>query len=263
MPTSVTRGFWSGNSSWSVASISASSLMTSTGGAFRRSASSLSPPSPSIAWTCSVRLRVSGLYWRVMTRTIAAVVGSISTMPPLSRRGEPGKPVTEALLLARPRRPAREWSPSSRHHLVHGGGDGLPPGAGPGGRGGGHRRAENGHGASRQGDARVAVRVGQQTAEFRRQGTPERRHLLAGHGNAVEDEPLDPDVDHHEATPAGSGQRNSASFTGRPSFPNSVRIASKITGMVIGVPPFAATKAALTAMLWMLPPARLNEARCS
>ena len=36
-------GFWSGNSSWSVASISASSLIVSTGGPFSRSASERSP----------------------------------------------------------------------------------------------------------------------------------------------------------------------------------------------------------------------------
>ncbi len=40
-----------------------------------------------------VRLSVSGLYCSAMMRTTAEVVGSISTMPPLSRRGEPGKVV--------------------------------------------------------------------------------------------------------------------------------------------------------------------------
>src|SRR6266567_386423 len=90
-PSCTVRWFRAGNSSWSVASISASSLMVSTGGPFSRSASSLSPPSGPAPWTWSVRVSVSGLYCRTTTRCRADVSGSSRTIPPFNTRGVPGK----------------------------------------------------------------------------------------------------------------------------------------------------------------------------
>ena len=55
-----------GVSSWSVASISASSLFVSCGGPFSRSASSRSPGSWPMPCGCSVRVSVSGLYWNAI-----------------------------------------------------------------------------------------------------------------------------------------------------------------------------------------------------
>ena len=53
-------------SSWSVASISTSSLIVSIGAPLSRSCSERSPPSaPICAW--SVRVSVSGLYWKTIT----------------------------------------------------------------------------------------------------------------------------------------------------------------------------------------------------
>ena len=77
-----------GNSSWSVASSSASSLMVSTAGPRSRSASTRTPSCPpGIAWICSVRDSESGLYCSAMTLFTTEVSGSIVTMPPLTRRG--------------------------------------------------------------------------------------------------------------------------------------------------------------------------------
>src|SRR5690242_2083083 len=91
MPDSATPPFCSGNSSWSVASISTSSFSVSTGGPFRRSTSERSPPSALTACTCSERVSESGLYCSAITRSTAELAASISTMPPLRMRGEPGK----------------------------------------------------------------------------------------------------------------------------------------------------------------------------
>src|SRR6185312_2361476 len=91
MPDSVTPPFCSGNSSWSVASISASSFSVSTGGPFKRNTSERSPPSALTACTCNERVSESGLYCSAITRSTAELAASISTMPPLRMRGEPGK----------------------------------------------------------------------------------------------------------------------------------------------------------------------------
>ena len=84
-------------SSESVASISASTLIVSMGGPFRRSASSMSPDSCPAARICSERVSVSGLYCRAMMRSTPPLAASISTRPPRSSRGEPGN-----ALIARP-----------------------------------------------------------------------------------------------------------------------------------------------------------------
>src|SRR5262245_51935012 len=76
-------------SSWSAASISASSLMVSTGAPLRRSGSAFSPPSPPVVCASSVRERVSGLYWKATT--LGCGLGrSKVTSAPLSSRGEFG-----------------------------------------------------------------------------------------------------------------------------------------------------------------------------
>jgi hypothetical protein len=62
MPYLTVFWFWSGNSSWSVASISASTLKVSVGGPLSLSASLRSAFSLPIPLTWSVRVRVSGLY---------------------------------------------------------------------------------------------------------------------------------------------------------------------------------------------------------
>src|SRR5215469_9244832 len=80
----------SATSSWSEASISASTLMVSTGGPLRRSASIRSPLSGPTPLIWRLRVSVSGLYCKLITRRTAPVVGSSSTMPPFKSRGDPG-----------------------------------------------------------------------------------------------------------------------------------------------------------------------------
>lgn len=82
-----------------MASISASTLMVSTGGPLSRSASERSPLSPPTPFTCKLREMVSGFYCKAMIRCTAEVVGSISTMPPLRSLGELGKVVMDSLTL--------------------------------------------------------------------------------------------------------------------------------------------------------------------
>lgn len=48
-------------------------------------------PSPPIPWTCKVRLRLSELYCKAIIRSTWEVPGSIRTMPPRIKQGEPGK----------------------------------------------------------------------------------------------------------------------------------------------------------------------------
>src|SRR5205809_1128120 len=93
MPVSTVARCWSGNSSWSAASISASSLIVSTAGPLKRKGSERCPVSPVAAWICSERDKVSGLYCSEMIRSTRADTGSISTSPPFSTRGELGKVV--------------------------------------------------------------------------------------------------------------------------------------------------------------------------
>src|SRR5437588_6117384 len=66
--------------------------MVSTAGPFRRSTSERSPLSAT-PWICKVRVRVSGLYCSVITRSTAPEVGSTCTRPPRTSFGEPGKGV--------------------------------------------------------------------------------------------------------------------------------------------------------------------------
>ena len=67
MPSSTASRCWLGDSSWSVASISASSLKVSIAGPFSRSASERSPPSPPTLWAWKLRDSVSGLYCSEIT----------------------------------------------------------------------------------------------------------------------------------------------------------------------------------------------------
>src|SRR5215831_14793723 len=99
-------------SSWSTASISASSLKVSTGGPLSRSASERSADSPK-AWICRVRETVSGLYWRAITVRTAPESGSTSTRPPLRTRGEPGNVVITRLLGTLRRHPDVARHPTS------------------------------------------------------------------------------------------------------------------------------------------------------
>src|SRR5262249_45465926 len=96
-----------GNSSWSVASSSASILIVSTAGPRSRSASTRVPScAPCTAWIWSVRLSESGLYCSAITPFTTDVSTSRVTMPPLTRRGGLGKPDMRPLgsLYARNRR---------------------------------------------------------------------------------------------------------------------------------------------------------------
>src|SRR5580692_8069559 len=95
MPTAI--AWASAISSWSVASISASSLIVSTAGPLRRSASERSAVSPPTDFACSVREMESGLYCSVITRRIVPEAGSASTRPPLSNLGDLGKVEVMAL----------------------------------------------------------------------------------------------------------------------------------------------------------------------
>src|SRR5215468_3863169 len=78
-------------SSWSTASISTSTLMVSSGGPVRRSASERAP-SPPGARGLIVRVSVSGLYWNTITDG-TGLVGLTPTMAPFRTRGELGKVV--------------------------------------------------------------------------------------------------------------------------------------------------------------------------
>src|SRR5436189_6339811 len=69
-----------------------SSFTVSSGGPFTRSASLLSPSGPDVR-ARSVRVRVSGLYWKTI-RPAAGSSGFTATIAPLRSFGEPGKPVT-------------------------------------------------------------------------------------------------------------------------------------------------------------------------
>src|SRR6266511_672337 len=79
MPSVSVSG--SSRSSWSVASISTSSLNVSTGAPLSRIASVRSPPCPPDACACSVRVSVSGLYWKT-TMLASGLNGSMPTMAP-------------------------------------------------------------------------------------------------------------------------------------------------------------------------------------
>src|ERR1051325_11732773 len=86
MPVEVVRP--SPFSSWSVASISTSRLMVSTGAPFSRVTSERAPDSPAFC-ACKVRVTVSGLYWK--TTTLAnGLKMSKPTIAPLMTRGLPG-----------------------------------------------------------------------------------------------------------------------------------------------------------------------------
>src|SRR5262249_52699636 len=85
--------------------------------------------------------------------------------------------------------------------------------------------------------------------------------LQRRHRETVEDQPLDVQIDVHFFASTGSSQRNVASSIGFSSARNSVRAASRTSGMVTGEPVCAARKAALSTILLMLPPARLSLAR--
>src|SRR5215216_1936475 len=98
----------SSRSSWSVASISTSTLIVSTGGPFSRSCSERSPPSAPICG-CSVRDSVSGLYWNRVTLA-TGLSGSMPTIAPRIVR-----PVGRGLVLMRP--PELSWHPPSRTPL--------------------------------------------------------------------------------------------------------------------------------------------------
>src|SRR2546425_7344270 len=87
MPMPVVMG--STASSWSVASISTSSLMFSTGAPRSRRTSERSVSSPPVACACSVRVSVSGLYWNTMTLA-SGLNGSSPTRAPLRKRGPNG-----------------------------------------------------------------------------------------------------------------------------------------------------------------------------
>src|SRR6266545_5869983 len=79
MPSVSVSG--SSRSSWSVASISTSSLNVSTGAPLSRIASVRSPPCPPDACACSVRVSVSGLYWKT-TMLASGLNGSMPTIAP-------------------------------------------------------------------------------------------------------------------------------------------------------------------------------------
>ena len=77
-----------GVSSASVASISASSLIVSCGGAVSRSASSRSPGSGPMPCGTSVRVSVSGLYWNETTFSSRPETGFEQDQP---AAGQPGR----------------------------------------------------------------------------------------------------------------------------------------------------------------------------
>src|SRR5262245_22460214 len=89
------------------------------------------------------------------------------------------------------------------------------------------------------------------------------RSLKSRDRQPLQHQPLDMQVNlhRHPFTSTGSSQRKSASLIGFSSFRNSLRAASRMSGMVTGEPARTARKAALSAMLWTLPPVRLSRAR--
>src|ERR1044071_4684670 len=99
MPSVVASG--SRCSSWSVASISTVSRISSIGAPRSRSASDRSPPAPLLVSGCRVRVRLSGLYWKTITLA-SGLIGSMPTIAPLTRRGEPGKVVIASSLVKSP-----------------------------------------------------------------------------------------------------------------------------------------------------------------
>jgi len=100
MPKFTAVALLSGNSSWSVASISASSLMLSIAGPLSRNGCerslALSPPVPC---TCSERDSASGLYCSEIMRFTCDVVASSTTRPPLRSLGLPGNELMGASAL--------------------------------------------------------------------------------------------------------------------------------------------------------------------
>src|SRR5262245_41532745 len=86
------------------------------------------------------------------------------------------------------------------------------------------------------------------------------RRRVGGHGQPVEDQPLDVEPDLHARAPVAAGHRKSASLMGRSSLRSSARAPSSTRGIGTGGPPLAARKAALSATLWMCPPVRLRRA---
>ena len=76
MPSATASGFASGSSSWSVASISASSLIVSIAGALQpQRLRAVAAAARAVACTCSVRVSVSGLYCSAITRSTVPVSG--------------------------------------------------------------------------------------------------------------------------------------------------------------------------------------------
>src|SRR5439155_22288927 len=70
----------------------------------------------------------------------------------------------------------------------------------------------------------------------------------------------DPNSDDHAAAPSAASTWKSASLIGFSSFRNSIRAASSTIGIVTAEADAAARKAALSAMLWILPPVKFNWA---
>src|SRR5437763_3152348 len=104
----------------------------------------------------------------------------------------------------------------------------------------------------------------EQAREFPFGGGAHEQVLAGPESEAFEDESFDVQIHVHATrTSGGSRQRKSASLIGRSSLRNSVRAASSTTGIVTGRAARAARKAALSAMLWMLPPVRFSRASLS
>src|SRR6266853_3610283 len=85
----VASAFLEAASSWSVASISTSTLIVSIGAPLSRSTSPRPALSPPAICGCSVRVIWSGLYWKMMTPACGPVALA-ATSAPLSVRGAPG-----------------------------------------------------------------------------------------------------------------------------------------------------------------------------
>src|SRR5215217_5321653 len=225
--------------SWSVASISTSTRMFSTGGPASRSASVRSlPPSPDI-WGVSVRVIVSGLYWNT-TRLATGLNGSTATMAPRCVRGVRGNELMASLP------PSQAGVHGPRHLRAQRLGCGV---------------LRHAHGARVQtshlaaGEALGQSLRGEQPRELLAHRLA---HLLAvSRGDAVEHQLVDVQGD---ASWRHVHPETSASAKGLSSLLNSERTARWRWAIRTGSLASAARKAALRAMVRMFPPVTLSRA---
>src|SRR4029453_12770637 len=148
---------------------------------------------------------------------------------------------------------------SRPHHPVHGAGDRRAERAG----GFGQRHRRGGQAGRGQRGPRGGGLAGQQAGQLGLDGGAQHRLAGRGDGQAVDDHAFDVQADVHGWAGSGVGQARSRSGTGSSSLRNSARAASSSSGMVTGAPAWAAANAALSAMLWILPPLAGSFARRS